>query len=278
MMPAETRDRLLEEVNRECEWYSPHTRQQYFSHLNDYLDYVGDGNWRDRDILYAYSKKLRQTMSQSHVNYIVRGPIGCLFRAYGLRLPIKLPRVQVSGVIHDITRGVQFTAEEIEQLIHGARKIGNPEHMAAMAVATTYGPRVSEIAGIDRKGSDVHPKKKTLVIHTAKYGLVREHLVPPQVENFIFGFEYPFVSINRLYKVFDEVCQAAGVTRMPKKNYHAIRHGLCTELIHGAKIRSDAVYMFLRWRGAGMLAAYAPFHPGNDNEIFEKHLFLKCWE
>lgn len=274
----ETRQQILEEVNRETEYYSYHTRQQYFSHLNDYLDYVGQGDWRDRDTLYAYAKKLRAKHVQAHVNYLIRGPVGSLFRAYGLRMPIKLPRVQVSGMIHDITRGNQYTAEEIEQFIHGARKLGTKEHLAAMAVATTFGPRVSEIAGISRKGVDVHPKKHTLVIRTAKYGYVREHLVPPQVEDYIFGYDYPFPSINHLYRIFEEVNVAAGLERISGKNYHAIRHGLCTELIHGAKIRSDAVYMFLRWRGAGMLAAYAPFHPDNDQEIYEKHLFLPCWK
>ena len=272
----ENRKTLLDELNRETEYYSQHTRQQYFSHLNGYLDYVGTGDWRDRDRLYAYAKKLKTKHSQNHVNYIVRGPIGALFRAYGLRMPIKLPRVQVSGVIHDLTRGVQFDSEEISQLINGAKKLGTAEHIAAIAIATTFGPRVSEIAHIQPK--DVHPNKKTLVIRTAKFGLVREHLVPPQVEECIFGFDYPFASINRLYKVFEDVRQAAGIARTQRKNYHAIRHGLCTELIHGAKIRSDAVYMFLRWRQAGMLAAYAPFHPDNDQEIFDKHLFLPFWE
>jgi integrase len=272
----EDRQKLLEELNRETEYYSPHTRQQYFSHLNNYLNYVGEGDWKDRDILYAYAKKLRKQHSQKHVNYIVRGPIGALFRAYELRMPIKLPRVQVSSVIHELTEGIQFTAEEIERLIQGALMLSNPEHLAAMAIATTYGPRVSEIAHIEPK--DVHPNKKLIVIHTMKYGLKREHHVPEQIAPYVFGFDYPFASVNRLYKVFDDVRQAANIPRVERKNYHAIRHGLCTELIHGAKIRESAVYMFLRWRGSGMLATYAPYHPGNDEEVFEKHLFLPCWE
>lgn len=271
----ETRADLLKEMQLETQFYSRHTIQQYFSHLNDYLDYVGKRDWKDRDILYAYAKKLRAQHSQNHANYIVRGPIGALFRAHGLRLPIKLPKSGVSGLVHDLTAGNAFDAEEINRLIDGAKAIGQPEHMAAICLATIYGPRVSEIAHI--KPGDVQPKQHTLVIHTAKHGLKRQHLVPPEIEKYIFGFKYPFASINRLYQVFAEVSAAAGLTRVSRKNFHAIRHGLCTELIHGAKIRSDAVYMFLRWRGSGMLAAYAPFHIDNDQEIFDKHLFLPRW-
>lgn len=274
-MNTASRNKLLEELNRETEYYSRHTRNQYFSHVNTYLDYVGGGNWRDRDTLYLYAKKLRKTFGQAHVNYMVRGPIGALFRAHGLAIPIKLPRVQISGLIHDLTAGLQFDADEIAALIKAARQLSG-EHQAALALATVYGPRVSEIAHI--KPDDVHPKKKTLVIHTAKFGVVREHFVPPQVAGVIFGFSYPFASINQLYKLFEEIREKAGLPKVRKKNFHAIRHGVCTELIHGAKIRSDAVYMFLRWRGAGMLAAYAPFHPDNDQEIFDKHPFLKFWE
>ena len=272
----ESREHLLDELNRETEFYSAHTRQQYFSHATAYLDYVGTGDWKARDNLYAYAKKLRKKHGQNHVNYIVRGPIGALFRAFGLLIPIKLPRSQVSGVIHDLSSGLQFTGDEIKQLIKGARKLGSPGHLAAIAIATTYGPRVSEIAYI--QPGEVHPNKKTLIIKTAKYGIKREHSVPPQVAPFIFGFHYPFSSINQLYQIFDDVREAAGIERMPRKNFHAIRKGVCTELIFGVKIRSEDVYMFLRWRGGGQLATYASYHSGNDEEIFKKHPFLSCWE
>ena len=38
----ETRARLFEELNRETQYYSEHTRSQYRSHLIDYLDFIGD--------------------------------------------------------------------------------------------------------------------------------------------------------------------------------------------------------------------------------------------
>ena len=106
------RQEILHELDRETEYYSDHTRRQYFSHAQDYLDYVGDGDWKDRDILYNYTKVLKKkSHSQTHINYLVRGPIGALFRAYGLRIPVKLPRTSVS--LLDLAHRVRFTKEEV---------------------------------------------------------------------------------------------------------------------------------------------------------------------
>jgi len=105
----ESRAKIFSELDREVEFYSEHTKSQYRSHLSDYLDFVGlNRDWRDRDVLYDYRKKLgKRGIAQSHINYIIRGPIGAIFRAYGLRIPVKLPRVQVSL---DITDRIQFTS------------------------------------------------------------------------------------------------------------------------------------------------------------------------
>ena len=273
----ETRSRLFEELNRETQYYSEHTRSQYRSHLIDYLDFIGDRDWRDRDLLYDYVEKRlkkKRGLSQRTVNYIVRGPIGALFRAHGLRLPIKLPRVKVA--LFDFSERLSFTREEIIKFIQVARKSGNKQWQNIMALATTYGIRASEIRLITRE--HVHPKKKTFIIYL-KGGLKREFTVPPQIEPCIFGYDYPVISQNELYNIFTQIAKAAGIERVHRKTFHAIRHGLITELRYGSKIPQPTISTFMGWRESGMVGIYAsPYLPDIDQEVFQKHPFLKFWQ
>ena len=269
------RQKILHELDRETEYYSDHTRRQYFSHAQDYLAYVGDGDWQDRDILYNYMKRLKTKHSQSHANYLVRGPIGALFRAHGLKIPIKLPRVQVSL---DITDRIQFSSEEIGALITSALDSGNIQYQAIMAISTIYYPRASEI--LDIRKDDVHPKKNTIVIRTKKYGLKREHLVPVEIKPYIFGYTYPFISERQLREVFGRVLKLAGVDRISGKSYHAVRHGVITALRYEAHLSDGIIDEFTGWRPAGTQGGYArrfPFMPKTDEEVFSKHPFLKYW-
>ncbi|KKN35036.1 hypothetical protein LCGC14_0787850 [marine sediment metagenome] len=271
-----TRKEILHELDRETEYYSAHTRSQYFSHAQDYLDYVGDNDWQDRDILYNYTKKLKKKgHAQSHINYLVRGPIGALFRAHGLRIPVKLPRTPVS--LLDLAHRVRFTKEEVEALISAVKSSNNATYANIMALSTTYGLRASEMRFIRK--DDAHPKKKTIFIHTLKGGEAREHVVPDQVAPFIFGYDYPTFSDNKMYEIFKEITGLAGIDKPAGKGYHAIRHSLASELIYVEKVDQPTVFQFLRWRGGGMLSIYAtPFQPEIDEQIFAKHPFLKYWE
>lgn len=270
------RKKILHELDRETEYYSDHTRRQYFSHAQDYLDYVGDGDWQDRDILYKYMKKLKKKgHSQSHVNYLIRGPVGALFRAHGLGIPIKLPRVQVSL---DITDRIQFSSEEIGALITAALNSGDVQCKAIFAISTIYYPRASEIRDIRKE--DLHPKRNTVVIRTKKYGLKREHLVPVQIKPHMFDYAYPFLSEAQLYEIFAGVCKLAGIEKIAGKSFHAIRHGVLTALRYEAHLEDGLIDEFTGWRPGGTLGGYArrfPFMPKSDEQVFAKHPFLKYW-
>ncbi|MDP2726276.1 MAG: hypothetical protein Q8P59_01930 [Dehalococcoidia bacterium] len=271
------RDKLLKELFRETEYYAPHTRRQYFNHVNSYLDYVGDvGDWKDRDTLYTYAKKLRKTHSQDYVNYIIRGPIGALFRCHGLRIPIKLPRVSVDV---DISERVRFEPEQVAALVAAARASGDTQAKALLAISTVYGPRAGELLKI--RSEDLHPKKQTIIIRTLKHGLKREHLIPEAILPPLFGYDYQPISLARLYATLDRVAEQAGIVRVQRKSFHAIRHALIDALKYEAGLDDEKISRFTGWREKGMVGKYAklfPFQPKLDFEIFEKHPFLKLWE
>ena len=272
---SETREEILHELDRETEYYSDHTRRQYFSHAQDYLNYVGEGDWKDRDLLYNYMQKLKKKgHSPSHINYLVRGPIGALFRAHGLRIPVKLPRTTVS--VLDLAHRVSFTKEEVHALISAVKSRNNKVYANMIALSTTYGLRASEMRLIRK--DDTHPIKKTIFIHTLKSGDPREHVVPDVIAPFIFGYDYPTFSENKMYEIFKGIAKLAGIDRPARKGYHAIRHALASELIYVQKIDQPTVFQFLRWKGGGMLSIYAtPFQPDVDAQIFAKHPFLTYW-
>lgn len=280
-MNASEKKALFQELEHEVQFYSPATRSQYRSHVWDYLEWLKDRDWRDRETLYAYLDYLKhQGKGQVYISYIIRGPIGCLFRMNGLRVPVKLPKVKPPML--DIASRFSNTVEEIRALIHAARASGNPQWTNLMALSTTYGLRVGEIFGVRK--DDTHPHKHTIVIHTEKGGMLREHLVPDQIGLYIFHYDYPMVGYNRRFEIFHEIATAAGVQAVPKKAYHGIRHGLVTALKNvrnegGKRYYDDTtVYQFLRWRGGGMMERYdTPDFQNIDEEIFQHHPFLNDW-
>jgi integrase len=279
---ASEKKALFEELEHEIQFYSPATQMQYRSHVWDYLGWLKDRDWRDRETLYKYLDYLKhQGKSQVYISYIVRGPIGCLFRMNGLRVPVKLPKVKSPMI--DLASRFSYTVEEIRALIQAAKGSGNPQWANLMALSTTYGLRVGEIFAVRK--DDTHPYKKTVVIHTEKGGMLREHLVPDQVALYIFHYDYPMVGYNRRFDIFREITTAAGVKHVPKKAYHGIRHGLATALdeLRDAKgkrvLDQTRIYQFLRWKGGGMMQIYTtPQMFDIDEEIFQHHPFLKEWE
>lgn len=160
-------ERPFRELEHEIQYYSEHTREQYRFHISDYLDFVKKKygnleNWKERDVVYAYIDHLKKAkkLSQNTINYTIRGPIGCLFRMSGLRLPVKLPKV--GSPVLDIANRISYTEEEIYQLIKAAQMSHNPQWQNMMALSSIYGLRAGEIRSLQKE--DVHPLKKTILI------------------------------------------------------------------------------------------------------------------
>ncbi len=270
------KEQIIREVEREIEYMSPHTQRQYRAHIGDYLDFVGNREWQDRDVLYNYQKKLRERrhLSQSHIIYLLRGPVGCLFRAHGLDLPIKMPKFR--GFQVDLTERVTFDVPEVEALINATRQTDNSQWQAFMALSTTFGLRASELRQL--RPQDV--KKATIMIWTLKEGQPREHLLPHQIASYIHDYDYPVVSEGYMFILFDAIRLRAGIERQPRKSWHAIRHAVATQLVlapNGPKER--VIYNFLRWKMMGQIGVYyTPKAFEEDELIYPIHPFLKYWE
>lgn len=275
-MDTATRNGIFRELDRETEFYSTHTKSQYYSHVSDYLDFVGSRDWKDRDVLYEYRQKLgKKGYNQSHINYLIRGPIGTLFRAYGLRIPVKLPRVEPA--VYSPNTSLFFSEEQIIQMIKVARG-GGAQIKAILTIATIYAPRAAEFLLITNE--DVHTKKKVIVIHTVKHNLVRRHLIPECIQPNLFNYDYPTITEQVLRGIFDNFLKVAGIQRKSRQSFHAFRHALFDELSFRGFTDAE-IYDFTGWQKVGTIGAYVrplAFKPNNDQKIFANHPFLKYWE
>jgi len=271
---SKKRDEIIKEVEREIEYYADKTRRQYRAHIGDYLEFVGQGDWQDRDTVYRYIEKLRKRgVSQAHINYMVRGPIGCLFRAHGLRAPVKLPRLARLNVRNPV--GAAFELDGVIDLIKAARESGNLQWQVIMVLSTIWGLRAGEIIQLTKQ--DISKKARTIKILTLKGGVPAEHVVPEQVYPYLAKYDFPPLSESQLRRIFAGVNQAAGLQRVRRKAFHAIRHRLVTEL--GLQDLGElTINSFMRWHTGGTIGSYfGPEAARNDMKVYPKHPFLKYW-
>jgi len=284
------RSELLTELAHETQYATIKTQSQYRAHVSDYLDFVAKKDatmetWKERSMVYGYIDNLKKAgKAQTYIDYVIRGPVGCLFRMYGLRLPVKLPKAVRRGV--EVGEDKRLTEEEIAKLIQTARVSGNHQWQNLMALTSIYGLRAGEVAIIDK--TDVHPQKKTILIHTEKGGEPREHQVPPEIAPFIFKYDYPRLLGSKVFDVFSELAHAAGIDRgagSRKKSIHAIRHGVFSTLRNlrdpdgKAVYSADDPFRFFRWAGANISESYTHIENQKlDEVIFKHHPFLKYWK
>ncbi len=291
--PKFSKTKMMKEMEQEIEWRAESTKQQYIAHGIDYMDFVQKIKmpWDARETLYKYIDVLKKrNLSQNTINYIIRGPVGCFFRIHNLKIPAKLPP-RKKGNMLDIGSRMMFTPEEIIQLIQTAKKSKNKQWQNIMALSSIYMLRAGEIRGI--KPGDVHPLKKTIVIQTEKGGLLREHLVPTQIAPYIFNYDYPSLERQAIFKIFNELAEAAGVNRMiplpngkmETKGLHAVRHGVFSTLKNlrdsedKLVYEADDVFKYGRWAGSTITETYNhPEQMKNDERIFKHHPFLNAWK
>jgi integrase len=282
-----TRTDLMTELEHEMTYYSYHTKEQYRAHVSSYFDWLEKKDrmelWKDRDVLYEYINYLlkKKKVAQSHVNYLIRGPIGCLFRMSEMRIPVKLPKSTLGRMVNLEDR-TQFSPDEIISMIMAAKESMRPEWCVYMALSSVYMLRVGEMANIEKK--DVHPLKKTILIRTTKGGVLTEHTVPDIIGHYIFSYDFPPISRNNLNGILKEIAAKAGVVVPKRKSWHAIRHGVGTALQaqrdeEGRRyLDDDTIFRFGRWSGSTTMNIYVtPDSANNDERVFKYHPFLEKW-
>lgn len=265
--------KIYAKLEKEIEYYVTHTQRQYRAFVGDYLTFVGNENWKDEDVLYRYVKKLKtRKYAQSHILWILRGPISTLFRAHGIeKLPVKIPKFL--GISTDISDRIAFAHDEVEALIKAARNSEYLQWQTYMALSTIWGLRAAEIRQF--RHQDITHDGKAIKIYTLKGGRTTEHQIPPGVE-FITDYEFPILSENAIFAVFDGIRQAAKLPYVSRKSWHAIRHTVMGETHRNRGSLSDC--MVNNWFRCKLKSYCQPQSFDDDKKIYPIHPFLKCWQ
>ena len=179
--------------------------------------------------------------------------------------------------------------KEIEVLVKTIKEKGTEEQKAYLALSTTYGMRVGEMAKVSEE--DIDKEKGKILVHTEKEGRVRWHLLPKEIIPYILNFPFKRKSEVSLNLLFRQILSIANLARCKRQAWHSIRRSLVTAL----RMREPDVALianFMRWKGTSGITGFAKQqsweritdHYTNyedemvDRHIFRIHPFLKYWE
>lgn len=179
--------------------------------------------------------------------------------------------------------------EELDQPVLSRKQVGRmiqtmKDHEerrlpAYLAVATVFAPRRSELAVIEAK----HLVDGTLLIQTRKRGMPRRHQIPEAIGPYLWEVPWRRVSADTMNYLFKQMLYETFGELESFHNYgwHSIRRAVVTELLQeGLDIM--LLYKFMRWKPMGMLVLPMTYNrledPATDEQVFEKHPFLKMWE
>ncbi len=126
--------------------------------------------------------------------------------------------------------------------------------------------------------NDLNREDKTIVIHTAKKGRTRTHLIPDEVLDHISGYDFVPRSDPWYATLFWGMIKKAGLDLPKGYGFHSIRRALYTGLT--GKVDFLFRHEFLRWRirGINIAMIYDQNPPAQiDQIVFANHPFLGCW-
>ncbi len=284
-MVSQKNQELWSEFNYQMTNFAQQTKRQYRAQAADFLEFADGTEWLDpkvgREVITKYMAHLKETrkISQSQINYIIRGAVAKLYSIKGLKLPVILPRLD-PAVMSD-NPALFWKDVQVETMVKVVRE-GDEGQIdvqlrAIMAVATVYAPRLNEIIKLTPESID---KGKHLIhIQTLKHNLYRHHLIPKVIRPFLYAYDWPQLTEHYLRDRFDALTEAAGINRLGRQSFHAFRHWLWDTLEY-LGYSEDDIIKFTGWRRGGTLGAYIKplkLNIPNDEKIFKLHPGIKFW-
>lgn len=210
-----------------------------------------------------------KTSSRQVYHYALKA----LFKSMGLTWDLPGPK----STYEELDQPV-LSREQVSQMIQTMKDHPERKLPAYLAIATTFGPRVSELAAIEAK----HVENGTLIIQTRKRGMPRRHQIPEAIGPYL-QVHWRKVSVDSMYLLFKQMLYETfgELESFHGYGWHSIRRAVVTELLQeGLDIM--LLYKFMRWKPIGMLVLPMTYNrledPATDEQVFEKHPFLKMWE
>lgn len=253
------------------------TKSVYASEINRFLSFIRGKKTPDEwDLRRFFAYLDRKGFSRSYQRnawYAIK----TYFRAKGLDWLLEkadYPKMVKSKVTKAI-----LSRDQVVQMIETTKFLGEPEETMFLALSSTYGLRCSEIIGLTE--SEVYREAHTLYIETKKGGEPRYHLIPKQIQSYLYPWNFDTViSHTKAYTIFNAILQKSGIEKLSGMAWHSIRHSLFTEL-SSTDLPPMRIANFGKWkdRNIGMLSEYDnPDFREVDELIFKKHPFIGIFE
>lgn len=171
-----------------------------------------------------------------------------------------------------------FGVPEISKLVLWAKENANPQEAAMIAISTTWGLRREEMRRIEPE--DV--QNGIFVVRTGKHGRARAHIIPPEIEPYIRGYDFePRLSLTYLSNLFMIVCYKGEVPRKDGTSWHGVRRTIAGFLEDKGWAESK-IANYLRWstsrRGMAMRYAMATREDKEvDQDAYLQLHWLRLW-
>lgn len=245
----------------------PSTLKTYIPEANRFLKSIKGNDFDESDgrayLANLYSMK---DSTAKKIHYVLTA----LFKSQNIPFNMEPPQI-VDPPFRPTIRG-----DEMPKLITAVKESGDSNERGALALSTVYGVRRVEIRRASE--NDLNHEDRTIVIHTAKKGRERTHLIPDEVLGPIFGYDFKPRSDQGYANLFWGMIEKAGLDLPKGFGWHSVRRSLYT----GLTGRVDFLYRheFLRWRirGINLAMIYDQTSPAKiDKIVFSQHPFLKYW-
>lgn len=254
-----------------------HTIQQYLGDARHFEKFIGKRSL-DRWALYDYMDHLRKEgYKESTINFKIYVVVKAYFNILGVDWP--LPKRRRLMIQEEDEEGQPAMApEKVGQLITGARNHiqVTAQELAFLALSTTYGLRRVEM--VRARPEDIDLEAERLLKRTAKGGLRRAYLIPPEIKPYLADYSFEPISEAWASTVFRNLCDKCGIERQPREGWHSIRHSLDTCLMD--HLREVVVDRFMGW-GGGEPRMRRRYYSRDDlevdQEVFAVHPFLPYW-
>ena len=219
-------------------------------------------------VLYLRNPEGDERRSYTYANYVY-WVLKLLYETKGFEWKYRAPKGK--GAL----RKPMLSSEDVRRIIQYVKEEGTKAERAYFALSTVYGLRRIELSRISSSDID----GDYISVFTAKGGELRQHLLAPEIAEYVISYDFKPRSLPWLSTLFQLVAEKSGVGHKPGYGFHSIRRCLITELSKSG-LQPIYVVKFLRWstgQGFDMMMQYSQVDEEADRRVFEVHPFLPEW-
>jgi len=171
--------------------------------------------------------------------------------------------------------------EQLQTMIDWAKENGSKAAKFYLALSSVFGFRRVELCSLTEENF----VNNYIVVKPKKRGRTRQHRIPPEIEDMVYGFRPSGMNEATMSRFFRSLAKKAGVSLPRRAGWHSIRRLLVTSLFESG-VDPMLISKFMGWslvRPAvafisPMVEIYTRIESDRvDEEIYAQHPILPMW-